>query len=76
MSGLSQTQNLSYPSLTLSHRPAALSPVAAVGRLIADWITLRRTTRAMEQLDDRLRADIGLAPKPRPAVPPQPAPMF
>ncbi|MFD2175327.1 hypothetical protein [Rhodobacter lacus] len=76
MSGLSSAANLSYPRLTLSHRPAALRPAAAVGRLVLDWLTLRTTTRAMDRLDDRLRADIGLAPKIEPAVVPRLFPAF
>ncbi|WP_223638104.1 hypothetical protein [Rhodobacter sp. TJ_12] len=60
MSGLSTTAALSYPSLTLSHRPAALRPGAAVVRLVMDWMTLRTTARAMDRLDARMRRDIGL----------------
>ncbi|SOB98616.1 DUF1127 domain-containing protein [Rhodobacter maris] len=76
MSGLSSAANLSYPSLTLSHRPAALRPAAAVGRLVLDWLTLRTTTRAMARLDNRLRADIGLTSKIEPAPLPQFFPAF
>ncbi|PTV94965.1 uncharacterized protein DUF1127 [Rhodobacter aestuarii] len=60
MSGLSTAAALSYPSLTLSHRPAALRPGAAVLRLVLDWMTLRTTARAMDRLDDHMRRDIGL----------------